>query len=607
MYGAMGGRGPKSSLYPIEILNLLIEMEEIVLKKGVVCVMLIFAMIISLLPSVSIFALADGNEEVSGKTGMANWMYEAGTLTIYGTGSMADYDTPDHLPWIDLAGQIETVIIESGVTNIGKWAFGRCSCMNRIIIPKSVTTIGEASFAGCSGLTSVSIPEGITSIGDLAFLMCSSLTEVKLSNTIISIGDRAFYELTDLTSVLYQGTLTTWQQITIGYNNDPLNKVQYESYDGNPESISNGSNQNVIVASGTCGATEDGSNLIWKLDTQGTLTISGSGRMQDYTNADDNRPPWYNNREKIINLVLEEGITNIGSHSFYECKSLISAEIPFGVTSIESHSFGGCTNLVSLSIPESVTIIGVDSFRACYSLPSLTFPESLLEIRGLAFSGCESLTSVAIPKNVTYIGNGAFSHCNKLTAINVDSGNISYTAENGVLFDKSRETLIQYPGGKSEDYQVPQGVKKISFCAFYGCNGLKSVTIPDSVTTIDNWAFSYCSCLTTVTISNSVVSIGDNVFYISDNISNVYYSGTQAQWAAISIGSNNNSLTSIEIHYNSAVLVNDYYVFNSHTPVYNFFSVDDRAKTHSSTAFIMTAEFFPLSANFAKRDKNTCS
>ena len=178
--------------------------------------------------------LTNGNSNAlsnSGESGAVNWKYESGTLTVYGTGSMADYDTPDHLPWIDFASQIETVIIESGVTNIGKWAFGRCSNMNRIIIPKSVTSIGEAAFAGCSSLTSVSIPEGVTSIGDLAFLMCSGLAEVKLSN------DRAFYELNDLTNVLYQGNSSQWSQITIGYNNDPLSNVLYGTYDGNPEYV----------------------------------------------------------------------------------------------------------------------------------------------------------------------------------------------------------------------------------------------------------------------------------------------------------------------------------------------------------------------------------
>ena len=168
------------------------------------------------------------------------------------------------------------------------------------------------------------------------------------------------------------------------------------------------------VASGTCGAEGDGSNLTWTLDSEGVLTISGSGDMHDY---DLPGAPWYGSRSRVKSAVIAEGVTSIGSHAFYYCESLTSVTIPDSVTSICDNTFDGCTSLTSVTIPNSVTSIGKGAFSNCKSLTSVTIPGSVTRIGVGAFASCTSLTSVTIPDSVTSINNGAFYDCSSLTDV----------------------------------------------------------------------------------------------------------------------------------------------------------------------------------------------
>uniref|UniRef100_UPI0037DDC2AC leucine-rich repeat domain-containing protein n=1 Tax=Methanomethylophilus alvi TaxID=1291540 RepID=UPI0037DDC2AC len=152
--------------------------------------------------------------------------------------------------------------------------------------------------------------------------------------------------------------------------------------------------------------------------------------------------------------------------------------IPDSVTSIGNYAFFGCTSLTSVTIPDSVTYIGYDAFFGCTSLTSVTIPDSVTSIGYDAFFGCTSLSSVTIPDSVTSIGNYAFSECTSLTAINVAEGNTAYVSENGVLFNKSKTSLIQYPAGKTDSaYTIPDSVTSIGNYAFFSADSLKSIEV----------------------------------------------------------------------------------------------------------------------------------
>jgi hypothetical protein len=454
-------------------------------------------------------------------------------------------------------------------------------------------------------------------IRDSAFACCHRLARVTIGNSVTSIGDMAFEWCERLTDVYYEGSKKEWKSISIGWDNDNLTNAVIHY---------NGSTTVETVASGT-----SGDNLKWTLDSDGTLTISGTGNMEDYTNS---IAPWYSNHSCIKSVVIENGVTRIGEYAFFGCRSLASVTIPNSVTSIGDsaflfcrslasvtipdsvtsigdYSFYGCRSLTNVTIPNSVTSIGDSAFLFCRSLASVTIPNSVTSIGDYSFVGCRSLTNVTIPDSVESIGNYAFSYCESLGKIEVDSNNKDYTSVDGVLFDKEKTTLVQYPVGNDRTtykipnsvtsvgneafasctslkkievdsnnknytsidgvlfdkekttlvqypvgndrttYKIPNSVTSIWDMAFYSCDSLASVTIPSGVTSIGDDAFYNCDSLASVTIPNSVTSIGDRAFDGCESLTDVYYEGSKKEWKSISIRENNRPLTNAAIHYNS--------------------------------------------------------
>ena len=353
---------------------------------------------------------------------------------------------------------LTSVVIPEGVTNISGWAFGCCYGLPSVTIPKSVTSIGEAAFSAClsniyvdegnasyssvDGVlfnkdqttliaypanradTAYKIPEGVTSIGNWAFFSCWQLTDVTIPESVTSIGDYAFHwsdELnaitiaksvtsigkcafsycTGLKDVYYTGSRTQWKNIKIEDENEPLLNATLHL---NPVNY---------VASGTCGE-----NLIWTLRLDGTLTISGTGTMQDYEyTTDDNgdrhtTAPWY--AYSPTKLVIEDGVTYIGHYAFLGCGLTGSVTIPESVTRLGWESFGLCSGLTDVTIPASLTKIRYGTFNGCTGLTSVVIPEGVPMIDGIAFAGCTGLTSIVIPESVTKIEWGAFKECGSL-------------------------------------------------------------------------------------------------------------------------------------------------------------------------------------------------
>jgi hypothetical protein len=135
------------------------------------------------------------------------------------------------------------------------------------------------------------------------------------------------------------------------------------------------------------------------------------------------------------------------------------------------------------------------------------------------------LTQVTIPDNVTNIGDEAFAFCSHLSGITVDAANPAYASVAGVLFDKNRTTLVEFPAGIAGNYAIPGGILDIGSGAFGGCGSLTGVTIPDTVTGIGYGAFDTCSNLTSITIPASVTSLGTYAFYYARSLQGVYFQG----------------------------------------------------------------------------------
>ena len=167
-----------------------------------------------------------------------------------------------------------------------------------------------------------------------------------------------------------------------------------------------------------------------------------------------------------------------------------------------------------------VTSIGGDAFVDS-RLTSITVPNSVTSIGDFAFYDCASLTSITIPNSVTSIGVGALESCTSLTTIKVGAENVNYTDVNGVLFNKEKTDLLNYPAGKGGNYAIPDSVTSIEEGAFGGCTSLTSITIPDGVTSIGGAAFYECTSLTSITIPDGVTSIGNDTFWSCTSLTSI--------------------------------------------------------------------------------------
>lgn len=274
-----------------------------------------------------------------------------------------------------------------------------------------------------------------------------------------------------------------------------------------------------------------GDNLIWMLDDAGTLTISGTGTMADYTSS--NTAPWYDYISVIKHVVVEDGVTSIGDCAFYRCASMESISLPDGLTGIGTNAFHYCLAMTEIAIPESVKIIEDYAFRMS-GLTGISIPQGVTAVGTYAFTRCDSLTQVTVPSSVTSIGDHAFEYCPELESITVDQQNQNYASVDGVFFDKNCQTLLAYPGGRAGEYTIPEGVGRIEVSAFYIAEKLTSVTIPESVHTIGVLAFDQCSSLSEIIFRGDAPAI-DSANYANPEVfygvtATAYYPEENSTW-----------------------------------------------------------------------------
>lgn len=168
-----------------------------------------------------------------------------------------------------------------------------------------------------------------------------------------------------------------------------------------------------------------------------------------------------------------------------------------------------------------VTKIGDEAFAKCRYLPDITIPDSIVSIGSYAFYNCYLFTSLTIPKNVTHIGADICGMCESFTEFIVDDENTAYSSLDGVLFDKEKTALLQCPKGKSGEYTIPDGVTRISYRAFAGCDLLRFINIPDSVSQLGEEAFYQCYFLRRITLPENITYIPNRAFYYCSSLAEI--------------------------------------------------------------------------------------
>ena len=485
-----------------------------------------------------------------------------GTMQDYGTSTDSSSSTTyyQYTPWYISKKSIKEIVIEDGVQNIGNNAFRNCTGLTSITVPDSVTSIGSYAFYGCAGLKSIKISDSVTNIGSYAFDNCNNnyllvyknsfaeqyATDNSLKYCIIS----QMPEDTDIVSGKVTNSFLwsidkTTETLTIDCNgtmisfeNDVAPWSQYEEYikkiiinDGCtniskdafvlcnkvesvliPDSVTVIDNYAFYGRTGLKELTMPCSAKIYNSkytfyncsNIERVTLTKGTGTMQNYNfSTSDNcyaYSPWYISRNSVKDIIIENGVRNIGNVAFNDCTGLTRITVPDSVTSIGDYAFYHCTGLMSIAIPDNVTNIGNYAFYHCTSLTSITIPNGVTSIGDSAFEDCAGLTSITIPDSVTSIGYGTFCGCTGLMSIAIPD---SVTSIGSSAF---------YGCTGLMSIEIPDNVTSIGSSAFYGCTGLTSITIPDSVKNIDDYVFQNCTGLTNIAIPDSVTSIGTSAF-----------------------------------------------------------------------------------------------
>ena len=329
----------------------------------------------------------------------------------FGGGAQSDvmtfggrmFDGGNERTWRRDSASITALIIEEGVTHIGRGAFEGLTALKSVTIPNTVTAIADRAFAGCVRLTSVTIPDSVKFIGDKAFEGCAGLVSITIPGKVKSIGKSAFESCRNLATVTIQSGVKSIGDFAFA-----------------------------------------GSNSLTSITIPRSVTSIGEAAF-DCANGPDSCP-------NVKSITIPEGVVSIGKQAFRGLTGLTSVTIPKSVVYIGEGAFRKLTGLISVTIPENVVSIGEGAFGGCKRLTSInvndgnsayisvggvlfnkaqdtliqypasangstyTIPNKVKTIGKYAFSG-SNLTSVIIPNSVKTIGVNAFSVCNGLTSV----------------------------------------------------------------------------------------------------------------------------------------------------------------------------------------------
>lgn len=335
------------------------------------------------------------------------------------------------------------------------------------------------------------LEEGITGIGQYLFSHCENLTSLEISESVSHIGEYAFYNCANLQEVILPDTVEI---------------IDAGAFDGCPR---------LPEGMPLCrGRLSD--DVWWKLDQKRTLTVGGGGPMPDGGNWTDF--PWFSCSASIEEIVVEEGITTIGSHAFESCENVSAVSLPQGITVIGTYGFWGCESLTAIEIPESIVRIREYAFLSCVGLTDVILPDSVTTIEGGAFSNCSGLPgNVPVAKDtysqhlrwvVTSDGVMTVSGDGQIP----DMGGVYTEGEDGEPYKGNWNSLWISIEDSITKIIIEEGITAIGRSAFGSCGNLVSVVLPESLTKIGDTAFNYCLKLSDIKLPAGLLHIGRGAF-----------------------------------------------------------------------------------------------
>ena len=369
-------------------------------------------------------------EEAAWVEGEWDWSLNGSTLTISGTGNMANYSETSPAPWASKVSSIRSIVIREGITGIGDYAFSGISTVHAVTvsIPEGVTVIGDHAFFNCRYVTQLNLPSSLRVIKDYAFCQCGNFYSLTIPEGVVSIGASAF---------CYSGQ---FQRVTVPASVEEIGldalrglATRIEVADGNP----NYKSVDGVLFS------KDGGKLLYYPEWRTTAPYTvpdGVVEICERAFAESH----------VSRVTIPESVVSIAPRAFAGCGSLTAAAIPASISEIGESAFSGCNRLQTLTISDGVAAIGPSAFSGCGNLKTVTIPGSVASVSDSAFASCVNLTAATIGEGVGSIGPNAFSHCIRMTSVT-----------------------------------IPASVTEIGRAAFNGCDKLKSA---DYGGTQEQWA-----------------------------------------------------------------------------------------------------------------------
>lgn len=462
---------------------------------GILCGLMVFAMC-------SVFVCATGNNIAEFEKNIDS--IKEYTIEIPKANDIGNND--DKIELLEISQEISWDLSEDGTLtisgvgsipdydfNAAPWAAQRDN-IKRIEIKEGITYIGQSAFYGCTSAEGVTIPDGVTGIADYAFYGCIALKSIVVPDSVTDLG-----------------------RVVFGY----CQSLEFARLPDNIESY--------------------GDSCFYCCESLKTVNIPES-----FTYIHGGM---FYSCESLENIVIPDGVTFIYKDAFKYCTALKEISLPDNVTQVWDGAFAWCFSLEKVDMSDLLYSINEEAFIGCESLQNIEFNSNLQSIKGYAFAYCAQLTEVNILESITSIDDTAFYGCMQLEEINVSSKNTQYASENGVLFNKDKTKLIQYPPAKTDEQyimpssvtnlghysfhdlvnltsiQISENVEVIVDGAFYGCYALGTVKIPASVNSIEGVPFQYCSALNNVEVDdeNGYYSSKNGILFNNENTTLIYY------------------------------------------------------------------------------------
>jgi len=416
----------------------------------------------------------------------------------------------------DNCTNLETIILPKSTEYIRPLAFNNCCNLNKIILPESLIMIQGGAFSGCDNLLNVNLSESVHFIGDfrgfngkitvdinnpkfssidgvllnkeqnVLLHAPSNISKYEVPSTVRRIEKYAFPSNVNIDTLIVPQSVieinserSSHQSILHGFSGyvivDSLNPV-FSSVDG---ALINKQNKCLLYYPKSATEPVVVPAFIKKISYKAFNNCKLITKVFLPNSIVEIDTAAFSFCENLKSINIPEGILKIGTSAFRNCLTLDSIIIPKTINKIEEEAFLSCKNLTYIDIPITITEIGESAFEDCKSLQALNLPDSLFLIGRQAFKGCDKLKSLIIPASCERIANNAFNLSS--VEFHVDENNPHFTSKDGVLFNKDKSVLIQYPINKEGYYHIPTSVKKINDLAFLGCSKISILNIPNSV------------------------------------------------------------------------------------------------------------------------------